>query len=53
VNIYYLLSTAMVTEVDVLDAPNEETQESSRTELDSDANMPVIGRHAYVISDTG
>eukprot|EP00957_Ditylum_brightwellii_P185696 14138468-Ditylum_brightwellii.AAC.1 len=22
-------------------------------ELDSHANMPVVGRHAYVISDTG
>ena len=27
--------------------------EESRTELDSHANMPVVGRHAYVISDTG
>ncbi len=27
--------------------------EDSRTELDSHANMPVVGRHAYIISDTG
>jgi hypothetical protein len=27
--------------------------EHSRTELDSHANMPVVGRNAYVISDTG
>ena len=27
--------------------------EESRTELDSHANMPVVGRHALVIADTG
>jgi hypothetical protein len=27
--------------------------EHSRAELDSHANMPVVGRNAYVISDTG
>jgi hypothetical protein len=27
--------------------------EGSRTELDSHANMPAVGRHAYIISDTG
>jgi hypothetical protein len=27
--------------------------ENSRTEVDSHANMPVVGRNAYVISDTG
>ena len=27
--------------------------EQSRTELDSHANMPVVGRHAFIISDTG
>ena len=30
-----------------------EEEELPRTELDSHANMPVVGRHAYVISDTG
>ena len=44
---YYLLSTV-----------NEESDtaiddEESRAELDSHANMPVVGRHAYIISDTG
>ena len=43
---YYLLSTV-----------NEETdtaidEDESRTKLDSHANMPVVGRHAYIISDT-
>ena len=28
-------------------------EESSRTELDSHANMPVVGRNAFIISDTG
>jgi hypothetical protein len=27
--------------------------EGSRTELDTHANMPVVGRNAHVISDTG
>ena len=31
----------------------EETNESSRTELDSHANMPVIGRNAYILSKIG
>ena len=33
--------------------PATSQQEYSRTELDSHANMPVAGRNAYVISDTG
>ena len=28
-------------------------EEQSRTELDSHANMPVVGRNAFIISDTG
>ena len=28
----------------------EDVNESSRTELDSHANMPVIGRNAYILS---
>ena len=49
--IYSLISTTMVSAIDV----SEETdvEEESRTELDSHANMPVVGRNAYVISDTG
>jgi hypothetical protein len=27
--------------------------EQSKTELDSHANMPFVGRHAFIISDTG
>jgi hypothetical protein len=47
--IFSLLST--VADVDV-DGEQDEA-ECSRTEFDSHANMPVVGRHAYVISDTG
>ena len=28
-------------------------QTMSRTELDSHANMPVVGKHCYIIRDTG
>ena len=31
----------------------EDVNESSRTELDSHANMPVIGRNAYILSKIG
>jgi hypothetical protein len=31
----------------------DETETESRTELDSHANMPVVGKHAYIIADTG
>ena len=31
----------------------EDMNESSRTELDSHANMPVIGRNAYILSKIG
>ena len=27
--------------------------DESRTELDSHANMPVVGKNAYVLADTG
>ena len=30
-----------------------EMKEESRTELDSHANMPVVGKHAYIIAKTG
>ena len=30
-----------------------EMKEESRTELDSHANMPVVGKHAYIIAETG
>ena len=30
-----------------------ETRVESPTELDSHANMPVVGKHAYIIAETG
>jgi hypothetical protein len=51
--IYSLISTAMVSTVDISEENDLEQQESSRSELDSHANMPVVGRNAYIISDTG
>jgi hypothetical protein len=51
--IYSLLATVMASDVDDVDDDCMEAGESSQTELDSHANMPVVGRHAYVISDTG
>jgi hypothetical protein len=49
--IYSLISTEMVSALDVYE--DNEREEESRTELDSHANMPVVGRNAYIISDTG
>ena len=46
-HIYYLLSTVNG------DPYTEISDEDSQTELDSHANMPVVGRHTYAISDTG
>ena len=46
-SIYSLIATIM--NVDV----TEEDQKESRTELDSHANMPVVGRHAFIIAETG
>jgi hypothetical protein len=48
---YSLLRTAVVSTIDV--SEENDMEESSRTELDSHANMPVVGRNAYIISDTG
>ena len=39
-------------EDDDLDATMSREAES-RSELDSHANMPVVGRHCHIISDTG
>jgi hypothetical protein len=47
---YSLLRTAVVSTLDV--SEENDMEQSSRTELDSHANMPVVGRNAYVISDT-
>jgi hypothetical protein len=51
--IYSLLATIMVTDVDLVVNDEDMGAEQSRTELDSHANMPVVGRHAFIISDTG
>jgi hypothetical protein len=49
---YMLIRNAMVSALDVSEE-NDGMEESSRTELDFHANMPVVGRNAYIISDTG
>ena len=53
-DIYSLLTVAdiNVAEMDAVDDDLDEVG-GSRTELDSHANMPVVGRHAYIISKTG
>ena len=38
--------------VAALDDLEMNTDEESRTELDSHANMTVIGRHAYILAET-
>ncbi len=50
-DIYSMISMSMVSAVD--GSEENGMEEDSRTELDSHANMPVVGRNAYVISDTG
>jgi hypothetical protein len=42
----------MVSAIYVSEEVNDMEEEESRTELDSHANMPVVGRNAYIISDT-
>lgn len=42
---YSLISTAI--------QEQENTEETTRTDLDSHANMPVVGRNVYILSDTG
>ena len=55
IQIYSLISVSVLEAGDDMsyDDNGEQSNEQSRTELDSHANMPVVGRHAYVISDTG
>ena len=43
----------MFSNVDISDDSGMELEELSWTELDYHANMPVVGCHAYVISDKG
>ena len=45
-----LISTALV---DLCNISVLRGEELSRTELDSHANMPVVGRNSYVISNSG
>jgi hypothetical protein len=47
-----LYALQMVLALDVSEE-NDGIEESSRTELDSHANMSVVGRNACIISDTG
>ena len=48
--IYSLLST--VADVDAVDEIGNDDKESSRTEFDSHANMPVVGQHASILYRT-
>ena len=52
--LYSLLLTATVGEIDgAEEASQSDATNDSRTELDSHANMPVVGRNSFIISDTG
>jgi hypothetical protein len=52
--VYSLLATIMAADVDlVLDDEDMDAEQSRTTELDSHANMLVVGRHAFIISNTG
>ena len=45
----------MLNETDqgAMDVDGETTLATSRTELDTHANMPVVGRNAFVVATTG
>jgi len=47
------LISVLVSDVAVGDSIQSVNNKISRTELDSHANMPVMGRDALVVSDTG
>ena len=49
---YYVIASA-VAAVNTSAADAMEAEETSRTELDSHANMPVVGRNAVVLTNTG
>ena len=38
---------------DLMVTPHAKLRDESRTELDSHANMLVVGKNAYVLADTG
>jgi hypothetical protein len=62
-SLHSLIVTASVCHFDGAEDEHDEREEDehdereesfdSRTKLDSHANMPVLGRHSFVISDTG
>ena len=49
-NLGRLLATEMITDVAYHDSHGEEY---SNNEIDSHENIPVVGKHAYVLSCTG
>ena len=51
--LYSLMYTTMVSAIDVSEEATDMDEEESRTELDLHANIPVVGRNAYIMSDTG
>ena len=51
IQIYAYMATVPDVEVDEEDGMH--VDEGSRTDLDSYANMPVVGCHAYIILGTG
>ena len=53
--LHALLSTTNTCdrESDECSEDNEGEESMSRMDLDSHANMAVVGRHAYILSDTG
>jgi hypothetical protein len=53
--LYALIATTVIADVHGTDEneDDDDSNEESRTELDSHANMPVVGRHAYILSDNG
>jgi hypothetical protein len=52
-NLRRYIVTATISEINGNEDTEQDVREDSRTELDSHANMPVVGKFAYVISNTG
>jgi hypothetical protein len=50
---YSMITKSMMVSSIGFSEEEESKNEQSRTELDSHANMPVVGSNSYVISDTG
>ncbi len=46
-------SYAVIMDAGAMDVDDQETSGISRTELDTHANMPVVGRNAFVVARTG